>query len=64
MGMEMAEPHPDQIPSFITNDEQLRRWKLCWGITRAIAQRDDPVFCRQLYNGDLPTDDLVETAAS
>lgn len=55
--MEMAVPHPDQVPAFVTNREELRRWKLVFGITRAICQRDDPVFARQLFFSDMPTDD-------
>jgi hypothetical protein len=50
-------PHPDQIPSWVTTDMQRQRFLLCFAIGRAICQRDDPVFVRQLFEGDLPTDD-------
>jgi len=57
------QPHPEQIPSDVTTDEQMDRWKLCFAIGRAVTQRDfDPVFVRQLYEGDLPTGDLEEYA--
>jgi hypothetical protein len=36
---------------------------LCFAMTRAICQRDDSVFCRELYFGDLPTDDASEPQA-
>lgn len=55
------EPHPDQIPAFVMTDADLERWRLCFAITRAVAQRDDPVFARELYFGDLPTDVLMAT---
>lgn len=61
--MEMAEPHPDQVPAFVKNDDDLRRFKIVFGITRAVCQRDDPVFARQLFFSDIPTDDVAATAA-
>ena len=47
------QPHRDQIPAWATDDA---RFRLCFAITRAVAQRDDPLFCKQLYDGDIPTD--------
>ena len=35
-----------QIPSEATDAE---RFRVCFGITRMIALRDEPVFVRQLY---------------
>lgn len=50
------EPHPAQIPAW-ADDEW--RFRLCFAIARAITLRDfDPVFVRELYFGDLPTDDV------
>jgi hypothetical protein len=40
----------------MTTPAALERWNLCFAITRAAAQRDDSVFARQLYFGDLATD--------
>ena len=51
-------PHPAQVPRWVTDDEQRRRFDLCFAITRAVCQRDDPIFVRELFHGDLPTDDL------
>jgi hypothetical protein len=48
---------PDQIPPTITTVEQLQRWRVCAGITMRVAGRLDPLFCYQLYESDLPTDD-------
>jgi hypothetical protein len=56
-------PHPDQIPAFVTNDEELRRFRLCFGIGRGICGRNDPIFVAELFHGDLPTDDAPEAEA-
>jgi len=55
------QPHPEQIPSDVTTDEQMGRWKLCFAIGRAVTQRDS-VFVRQFYEGPMPTGDLEEYA--
>jgi hypothetical protein len=49
-------PLPSQYPPFVTNDEQKRRWELCFAITRIVAQHDDPIFARQLFFSDFATD--------
>ena len=51
---ELPHLHADQIPPFITDDQQLYRWKVCAGITLKVCQRLDPVFWRELYDGDMP----------
>lgn len=56
------EPHTAQVPAFVTTDDELARFKLCFAITRLVAQRDDPSFCRQLYFGSLPTGDADDEA--
>jgi hypothetical protein len=53
---ELPHLHPGQVPAFITSDDELRRWRLCAGITLLICERFDPGFCRELFFGDLPTD--------
>jgi hypothetical protein len=50
-------PAPGQIPSWINTDAQRQRFLLCFAIGRVICQRDDPVFVRELYEGDIPTDE-------
>ena len=41
------EPHPAQILGYV---KDLDRFRLCFAMTRLIAQRDDPLFCKQLYD--------------
>ena len=57
-------PHRDQVPSFVNTDDDLRRFELCFAVTRLIAQRDDPIFCRQLYASDFDTGDLEQYQSS
>ena len=55
-------PHRDQIPPYATD---LRRFELCFAISRAITQRDfDPIFVRELYHGDLATTLAEQAPAS
>lgn len=49
------EPHPYQLPAWA---DDVPRFRLCFAIGRAICQRDDTVFVRELYTGDIPTHDL------
>ena len=46
------EPHPDQIPPWV---DDVDRFLFCFAIGRAICQRDDPKFVRELYAGDIPS---------
>jgi len=62
--LEIITPHPDQVPSFVADAEQYRRFVICFSITRAVAQRDDVLFCRELYFSDMPTGDIEVPAAS
>lgn len=55
-------PDDNQYPPFVITPEQRQRFDLCFALTRLIAQRDDPVFCRQLYFSDLATGDLEASA--
>jgi len=50
------EPNPAQIPVWATD---LDRFRICFAMTRAIAHRDDPVFTKQLYDGDIDTGDAL-----
>lgn len=43
------EPHPAQIPPYV---KDLDRFRICFAITLRIAERYDPIFCRQLYYSD------------
>lgn len=56
MRVEPPELTAAEIPMFVTNDDELVRWRLCVGITRMIAQRDDHRFARELFFGDIATD--------
>jgi hypothetical protein len=40
------QPHREQVPSWATDR---RRFNLCLAIRRAIRQRDDAIFVRELY---------------
>ncbi|HEY1445018.1 MAG TPA: hypothetical protein VGF51_08960 [Acidimicrobiales bacterium] len=52
------EPHDDQIPSWATD---IGRFRICYAITLRITGKYDPVFCEQLYNGDIDTgEDIAE----
>lgn len=53
---DLPEIRPDEIPSYVTGEDELRRWKLCYGLTMSIAGKFDPLFCQELYLGDIPTD--------
>lgn len=55
---ENLKPTEDQYPPFVNTRDERARFDLCFALTRLIAQRDDPVFCRQLYSSDMPTGDL------
>lgn len=55
MTPELPELHGDQVPTLITSDEQLHRWRLCVGVTLQVAGRFDLQFASELYFGDLPT---------
>lgn len=57
------QPHAMQIPSWVTSDAELRRFKLCFAIGRLVCQRDDPRFVRQLYRGSIPTDVMEQDAS-
>lgn len=54
------EPHDAQIPSWATDVE---RFRICFALTRLIAERDDPIFCRELYFGEIPTGDRLAEPA-
>jgi hypothetical protein len=43
------EPDPAQIPAYA---KDVDRFRICFAITLQIAQRVDPLFCRQLYFSD------------
>jgi hypothetical protein len=53
------EPRDGQIPRWATDME---RFRICFAITRLIAQRDDPIFCKQLYDDDRVVTDDVDIA--
>jgi hypothetical protein len=53
------EPRGEQIPRWATDVE---RFRICFAITRLIAQRDDPIFCKQLYDDDRVVTDDVDIA--
>lgn len=53
------EPRPEQIPSWA---HDVARFRVCFAITRLVAQRDDAIFCKQLYDSDEITTDDVELA--
>ena len=48
------EPRPEQIPPWA---HDTKRFRICFAITLRIAERYDPFFCRQLYDGDINTED-------
>ncbi len=52
-------PDPNQIPAYVHTPDDLERFKWCFAITRLVAGRDDPVFCAELFNSDMPTSDLT-----
>ena len=43
------EPRPEQIPPWA---QDVARFRICFAITRLVAQRDDPIYCEQLYDSD------------
>jgi hypothetical protein len=43
------EPDPAQIPRWA---EDVDRFRISYAITLLIAQRYDPMFCKQLYDSD------------
>lgn len=50
------EPNPAQIPPWATD---IGRFRVCYALTLLIAERYDPIFCKQLYDSDdLSTDDV------
>lgn len=52
------EPDPAHIPASATDIE---RFPYLLAITRLIAERDDPIFCKQLYDDDrISTEEIVE----
>jgi hypothetical protein len=53
-------PHRMQVPPYVTTDEEMERFKLCFAITRQICGRDDLIFLAQLFHGPIPTDDRPE----
>jgi len=50
------EPHISQIPGWATDVD---RFRICFATTRQIAQRDDPLFTKQLYDGDIDTGEQI-----
>lgn len=54
------EPHPDEYPEWA---HDLGRFRICYAITLKITGRYDPIFCRELYEGDIPLgEDIAEPA--
>lgn len=53
------EPRIEQIPPYA---HDVGRFRICFAITRLVAQRDDPIFCKQLYDSDEITTDDVDLA--
>jgi hypothetical protein len=53
------EPREEQIPPYA---HDIGRFRVCFALTRLIAQRDDPIFCKQLYDDPRLTTDDVELA--
>ena len=49
-------PQPAQIPPFVRTPEQLRRWSVCFALTRQHVGFDSPTFARALYHSTIPTD--------
>jgi len=50
------EPRPEQYPPWAADPE---RFRVCFAITMLVAQRYDPIFCKQLYDSDeIATDDV------
>lgn len=49
-------PQASQIPPFIRSAEDLRRWCVCFALTRQHVGYDSPTFARALYASDVPTD--------
>ncbi len=49
-------PEPGQVPPFVTTAEDLRRWCVCFALTRQHVGYDSPHFARTLYASDVPTD--------
>jgi len=49
-------PSPDQIPPFVRTPEQLRRWCVCFALTRQHVGFDSPHLARALYSSNIPTD--------
>lgn len=62
--MDLPDLHPDQIPPFVVNDEDLLRWELVVATTLVIAHRFDLQFARELYFGDIPTGSMTPDAQS
>jgi hypothetical protein len=54
------QPLSGQIPPFITDDEQLRRWEWCFAVTRAYLGFDSPNWTRELFFSDIPVDPAPE----
>lgn len=49
------EPRIEQIPPYA---QDVGRFRICFALTRLIAERDDAIFCKQLYDDPrLTTDD-------
>jgi hypothetical protein len=50
------EPNDAQIPPYATD---IGRFRICFAITRLVAQRDDPIYTKSLYDDKrLVTDDV------
>ena len=49
-------PEPSQIPPFVRSAEDLRRWCVCFALSRRILGYDSPYFARTLYHSNIPTD--------
>jgi hypothetical protein len=50
-------PAAGQIPPFVTNDDELRRFEWCFAIGRLVCARDDAAFVRELFHSEMPTTD-------
>lgn len=53
------EPRDEQIPPYA---HDIGRFRIVFALTRLIAQRDDPIFTKQLYDDDRITTDDVDLA--
>jgi hypothetical protein len=49
-------PRAEQIPPFVRTPEDLRRWSVCFALSRRVLGYDSPHHARTLYHSSVPTD--------